>query len=176
VADKPDSHDICFVADGNTPGFLRERLGDAPGDIVDTTGAKLGEHDGTYGFTVGQRKGLRIGTPAADGKPRFVLDISPVDRTVTVGPREALAVQALTGSEPRWCGPAPAGEIACGAQFRAHGEEYAAHAEAVGNTVRVRFDEPVGAVAPGQAVVLYDGTRVIGSATIDSVERVREAV
>ena len=102
-----------------------------------------------------------------------MLDISPVDRTVTVGPREALAVQALTGSAPRWCGPEPAGAISCGVQLRAHGEEFAGRAEATGNTLRVEFDQPVGAVAPGQAVVLYDGTRVIGSATIDSVERVR---
>ncbi len=172
VADKPDSHDICFVADGNTPGFLHDLLGDAPGDIVDTSGAKLGEHSGTYGFTVGQRKGLRIGTPAADGKPRFVLDISPVDRTVTVGPREALAVRGLTASSPRWCGTAPDGEIACGAQLRAHGDEVRATARLDDGVLRVSFPEPVGAVAPGQAVVLYDGTRVIGSATIDAVDRV----
>ena len=176
VAAKPDSHDICFVADGNTPGFLRDLLGDAPGDIVDASGTKLGEHDGTFGFTVGQRKGLRIGTPAADGKPRFVLDISPVDRTVTVGPREALAVGSLSASAPRWCGPAPDGEIACGAQLRAHGAEVRAAARLDGDTLRVTFDEPVGAVAPGQAVVLYDGTRVIGSATIDAVDRVTQPV
>ena len=70
VADKPDSHDICFVADGDNAGWLREKLGDrAPnhgGPILDEeTGEELGRHDGTYGFTIGQRKGLRIGTPAA---------------------------------------------------------------------------------------------------------------
>lgn len=172
VAAKPDSHDICFVADGNTPEFLRRSLGSAPGDIVDASGAKLGEHDGTFGFTVGQRKGLRIGTPAADGKPRFVLDISPVDRTVTVGPRSALAARGLTASAPRWCGPAPAGSIGCGVQLRAHGEEVPATASVADGVLSVSFDEPVGAVAPGQAVVLYDGTRVIGSATIDAVDRV----
>ncbi len=174
VADKPDSHDICFVADGNTPAFLHERLGDAPGDIVDVSGTKLGSHSGTYGFTVGQRKGLRIGTPAADGKPRFVLDISPVDRTVTVGPRSALAVTGLSASSPRWCGPEPAGELACGAQLRAHGEEVRATARLDGGVLRVAFPEPVDAVAPGQAVVLYDGTRVVGSATIDVVDRVAQ--
>ena len=92
VADKPDSHDICFVADGDNAGWLREKLGEkAPnhgGDIVDdVTGEVLGRHDGTYAFTVGQRKGLRIGRPAPDGKPRFVLDIEPVSGTVRVGPR-----------------------------------------------------------------------------------------
>jgi tRNA-uridine 2-sulfurtransferase len=172
VADKPDSHDICFVADGNTPEFLRRELGSAPGDIVDTSGAKLGSHQGTYGFTVGQRKGLRLGTPAPDGKPRFVLDISPVSRTVTVGPREALAAHGLSATSARWCGPELVGPTACGVQLRAHGEEVRGTARLDGDTLRVSFDEPVGAVAPGQAVVLYDGLRVIGSATIDAVDSV----
>jgi len=78
VADKPDSHDVCFIADGDTRGFLTKQLGAAPGQIVDQSGAVLGEHDGAYGFTVGQRRGLRMGTPAGDGKPRYVLDIEPV--------------------------------------------------------------------------------------------------
>ncbi|MGZ0152445.1 tRNA 2-thiouridine(34) synthase MnmA [Kribbella sp. WER1] len=176
VAAKPDSHDICFIADGNTAGFLGDRLGEAPGDIVDAQGNKLGEHQGTHGFTIGQRKGLKIGTPAADGKPRFVLDISPVDRTVTVGSRAELAVSHLTASKPRWCGPAPAAQLHAKAQLRAHGEEVPVVATVEGEHVQVSFDQPTSAVAPGQAVVLYDGTRVIGSATIDSVQRVSAAV
>ncbi|MEU8225721.1 tRNA 2-thiouridine(34) synthase MnmA [Kribbella sp. NPDC048915] len=176
VAAKPDSHDICFIADGNTPAFLNAQLGEAPGDIVDAQGNKLGEHQGTHAFTIGQRKGLRIGTPAADGKPRFVLDISPVDRTVTVGSRAELAVSQLTASKPRWCGPAPTSELHVTAQLRAHGEEVAVTARVEDDRVQVEFDEPTSAVAPGQAVVLYDGTRVIGSATIDSVQRVTAAV
>jgi tRNA-specific 2-thiouridylase len=176
VAAKPDSHDICFIADGNTAGFLGQHLGEAPGDIVDAQGNKLGSHQGTHGFTIGQRKGLKIGTPAADGKPRFVLDISPVDRTVTVGSRDELAVSELTASKPRWCGPEPTTELHATAQLRAHGEEVAVTATVHGDQVRVSFDEPTAAVAPGQAVVLYDGTRVIGSATIDAVQRVTAAV
>ncbi|WP_406298537.1 tRNA 2-thiouridine(34) synthase MnmA [Embleya sp. NBC_00888] len=167
VAQKPDSHDICFIADGDTQGFLAKHLGTERGDIVDASGTKLGEHDGAYGYTIGQRKGLRIGHPAADGKPRYVLDISPVNNTVTVGPIEALDVDRLVGIRPRWCGPAPVGEVACTAQVRAHGEETPAIAEAVGDEIRVRLAEPIRGIAPGQAVVLYDGTRVIGSATID---------
>ena len=176
VAAKPDSHDICFIADGDTAGFLGAQLGEAPGDIVDAQGNKLGEHQGTHGFTIGQRKGLRIGTPAADGKPRFVLDISPVDRTVTVGSREELAVSELTASKPRWCGPPPAAELHATAQLRAHGEEVPVVASVLGDQVHVSFDEPTSAVAPGQAVVLYDGTRVIGSATIESVQRATAGV
>jgi tRNA-specific 2-thiouridylase len=176
VAAKPDSHDLCFIADGNTPGFLSAQLGEAPGDIVDAQGNKLGSHQGTHGFTIGQRKGLKIGTPAADGKPRFVLDISPVERTVTVGSREELAVSRLTASKPRWCGPAPTDRMTAKAQLRAHGDEVSVSAWLDGDQVEVEFTEPTSAVAPGQAVVLYDGTRVIGSATIDTVQRVTAAV
>ena len=132
VADKPDSHDICFVANGDTPGWLREKLGErAPnqgGAILDESGQELGRHDGTYGFTIGQRKGLRLGRPAPDGKPRFVLDIEPVSGTVTVGPRERLAVHRLTGIRPRWCGTPPARLEGpdVSVQLRAHGDEHRA--------------------------------------------------
>jgi tRNA-specific 2-thiouridylase len=167
VAEKPDSHDICFIADGDTAGFLRERLGARPGEIVDADGAVLGEHAGAYGFTVGQRKGLRIGTPAPDGRPRYVLDISPVDNRVVVGPAEALDVGGLTGLRPRWCGPPPAtGAFECGVQVRAHGETVPARVEHAHDGVRVALGTPLRGVAPGQAAVFYDGTRVIGSATI----------
>jgi len=175
VADKPDSHDICFIANGDTAGFLRDRLGESSGEVVDETGAVVGSHDGAYAFTVGQRRGLRIGRPAPDGKPRYVLDISPVDNRVTVGPADALDVTDLTGTHARWCGPAPAGEFECLAQFRAHGTPVPVVARRVGETVTVRFDEPQRGVAPGQAIVLYDGTRVIGSATIDRTSRAATA-
>lgn len=171
VAKKPDSHDICFIADGDTQGFLAKHLGAAEGDILDQEGQRIGSHDGAYGFTVGQRKGLRIGHPAPDGKPRYVLDISPVENTVTVGPAEALDVVALGAVKPRWCGSAPSGPGAYTAQLRAHGGETPVTAELAGGELRVRFAEPVRGVAPGQAIVLYDGTRVVGSATIATTER-----
>ena len=95
VANKPDSHDICFIADGDTAGILERRLGSRPGDIVDVTGVKVGEHAGAHRFTVGQRRGLRLGTPAADGEPRFVLSITPTTNTITVGPRDALAIKII---------------------------------------------------------------------------------
>jgi tRNA-specific 2-thiouridylase len=167
VAHKPDSHDICFVADGDTAAFLRRELGDAPGPIVEQDGTVVGEHDGAYAYTVGQRRGLRIGHPAADGKPRYVLDVSPVERRVTVGPAEALAVGEIVGILPRWCGAPPVGRIDCLAQYRAHGVPVPACAAVDGDALRVAFGSPQRGVAPGQAVVLYDGTRVIGSATID---------
>ncbi|MGP4112072.1 tRNA 2-thiouridine(34) synthase MnmA [Streptomyces sp. 4N509B] len=175
VARKPDSHDVCFIADGDTRGFLARHLGSAEGDIVDEEGHRIGTHQGAHGFTVGQRRGLHIGRPAPDGKPRYVLDISPVTNTVTVGPAEALDVVGLTAVRPRWCGAAPTGTGRYGAQLRAHGAEVPVSAEAVDGELRVRFDRPVRGVAPGQAVVLYDGTRVVGSATIAGTERARGA-
>ncbi|HEX6231979.1 MAG TPA: tRNA 2-thiouridine(34) synthase MnmA [Jiangellaceae bacterium] len=167
VAAKPDSHDICFIADGDSGGFLRDRLGAAAGEIVDEHGAVVGAHDGAYAYTVGQRRGLRIGRPAADGKPRYVLDISPVDNRVTVGPAEALDVDELVGTHARWCGPVPDGLIECEAQYRAHGEAVPAAARFDGEALTVGFADSQRGVAPGQSIVLYDGTRVIGSATID---------
>ena len=152
-------------------GFFAHRLGKAEGDIVDESGTKVGTHEGAYGFTIGQRKGLRIGHPAADGKPRYVLDISPVDNTVTVGPAAALDVTALTAIKPRWCGAAPVGPGTYTAQLRAHGGETEVTAEVVDGTLEVSFTEPVRGVAPGQAIVLYDGTRVVGSATIATTSR-----
>ena len=75
VADKPDSHDICFIPSGDTAGFLHRHLGDAPGPIVDAaSGDVVGEHAGAFAFTVGQRRGLQLGRPAAGGEPRYVLD------------------------------------------------------------------------------------------------------
>ena len=107
VADKPDSHDICFIPNGDTAGFLTARLGHRPGQIVDASGTAVGEHSGAHQFTVGQRRGLRLGVPAADGQPRYVLAISPVANTVTVGPQEALAVRRITGIRPTWTGGPP---------------------------------------------------------------------
>lgn len=178
VADKPDSHDICFVADGDTAGWLRDRLGDrAPnhgGVIRDEDGAELGRHDGTYGFTIGQRKGLRIGTPAADGRPRFVLDIEPVTGTLTVGPRERLAVGVLVADRPRWCGTGPDALSGQGVtvQLRAHGAEHRAVVAVDGDLLRIDLLDPADGIAPGQAAVIYTGTRVVGSATITSTSPV----
>jgi tRNA-uridine 2-sulfurtransferase len=178
VADKPDSHDICFVADGDNAGWLREKLGDrAPnhgGEIIDDrTGEVLGHHEGTYAFTIGQRKGLRIGRPAPDGEPRFVLDIEPVSGTVRVGPREDLSVDLIVADRARWCGTVPTEPLNATVQLRAHGGEHRALVvvEAVGR-VRIELTDPASGIAPGQAAVIYAGTRVVGSATIVSTSRI----
>jgi tRNA-specific 2-thiouridylase len=169
VAAKPDSHDICFISDGDTGGWLGEKLQDVnrAGEIVDADGEVLGTHEGSWRFTVGQRKGLRIGTPAADGQPRYVLDIEPVSGTVTVGPRAALAVTGLACIKPRWCGSVPT-ELHATVQLRAHGDEHRAFVRVEGDQVTVELLDPASGIAPGQAAVVYDGSRVVGSATIAS--------
>jgi tRNA-specific 2-thiouridylase len=172
VAEKPDSHDICFIADGDTSGWLRERLGSDPGEIVDhASGEVLGHHDGAFGFTVGQRKGLRIGRPTDDGRPRYVLDIEPVSGTVTVGPREELAVDRVEGSTPRWCSTGPQGPLRCTVQLRAHGAEHRGVAWVDGERVVIELLDPAQGIAPGQAAVIYDGSRVVGSCTVTSASR-----
>jgi tRNA-uridine 2-sulfurtransferase len=167
VADKPDSHDVCFIADGDTRAFLAKHLGQAPGPIVDQSGAVLGAHAGAHAFTVGQRRGLRVGTPANDGRPRYVLDIEPVTKTVTVGPAEGLNVTEITATRPVWTGcAAPAEPRDCLVQLRAHGEVHAGTAWPDDEELRVRLHHPARGVAKGQAAVLYDGDMVLASATI----------
>jgi tRNA-specific 2-thiouridylase len=172
VAEKPDSHDICFIPDGDTRAFLADRLGERPGELVDeATGEVLGEHSGVHGFTVGQRRGLGISAPAPDGRPRYVLALEPVSGTVRVGAAERLDVTEITAERPMWPGGRPlSGPVECVAQVRAHGGTAPAVAEAVDGGLRVRLREPLRGVAPGQAVVLYRkdaaGDLVLGSATI----------
>ncbi|MGX1791673.1 tRNA 2-thiouridine(34) synthase MnmA [Microbacterium sp. NPDC055312] len=169
VAQKPDSHDICFIPDGDTRGWLAEKVGTATGDIVDRSGEVVGSHDGAHAFTVGQRRGLRLGTPAADGKPRFVLEVRPVSNTVVVGPKEALAIAEIAGQRFSWAGAAPAEtDFACEVQIRAHADPVPARAQVTDDGVRVVPEVPLDGVAPGQSAVIYVGTRVLGQFTIDT--------
>ena len=167
VADKPDSHDICFIADGNTKGFLANHLGEAPGPIVDTTGAQVGTHDGAYAFTIGQRRGLHLDHPAADGHPRYVLSIEPVTRTVTVGTAADLEVRDITATSPVWSGCDPLEEPReCSVQLRAHGTVYPCVARVEGDDLHITLTSPARGIAAGQTAVLYDADTVLASATI----------
>lgn len=168
VAQKPDSHDICFIPDGDTRGWLAEKVGAEQGEILDRDGTVIGSHEGAHAFTVGQRKGLKLGIPAADGKPRFVLEVRPVSNTVVVGPKEALAIGEISGERYSWAGAAPTtSEFECHVQIRAHSEPVPAHATVSDEGVNVVPEVPLDGVAPGQTAVLYIGTRVLGQFTID---------
>ncbi|MBU8809676.1 tRNA 2-thiouridine(34) synthase MnmA [Mycolicibacterium goodii] len=171
VADKPDSHDICFIPTGDTKAFLGARIGVRPGAVVDAGGTVLAEHDGVHGFTIGQRKGLGIPGPGADGRPRYVTAIDAETGTVRVGPAEDLEVWELTGDRPVFTsGVEPAGPIECQVQVRAHGGITDTVAELRDGRLELSLRAPLRGVAPGQTMVLYrpdpDGDEVIASATI----------
>lgn len=175
VSAKPDSYDICFVADGDTQGFLRDRLGTRPGEIVDAEGTVLGEHDGAYAYTVGQRKGLGIDRPAPDGRPRYVLDVQPASNRVVVGPAELLSVDRIEAGAAVWfddARPAAGEQADVEVQVRAHGAPVAALVRAVGDAMEVELTgTPLRGVAAGQSLVVYAGARVLGQATVDRAYR-----
>ncbi len=171
VAAKPDSHDICFVSDGDTRAWLTERLGELPGEVVDPDGVAIGTHRGSYGFTVGQRRGLGLARDVLDGRARYVVAVDAAANRVVVGTDDLLGVRVLIGEQPRWCGAPPEGPFAAHAQVRAHGTAVAATATYDGDQLRVELGVPMRGVAPGQSVVLYDGTRVVGSATVRETAR-----
>lgn len=168
VASKPDSHDICFIPDGDTRGWLADKVGAEPGKILDREGAVVGTHEGAQAFTVGQRRGLSLGVPAPDGRPRFVLKVLPARNEVIVGPKEALATAEISGARYSWAGAAPTeSEFDCHVQIRAHSDPEPAYARVNEGSVTVTPVEPLDGVAPGQTAVLYAGTRVLGQFTID---------
>lgn len=195
VAKKPDSYDICFIPEGDTREWLEEHITMTQGNIKDTEGNLLGTHRGSQAFTVGQRKGLAIGHPAADGKPRFVLEIRPKTNEVIVGGRDMLEIDEIRGIRETWAGVpiaeaadflaqkpvdgARSADFEVEAQVRAHADPVASTAHLVWvlddeaetpgalrlETV-VRLNEKLRGVAPGQTMVIYQGTRVLGQSTI----------
>ena len=168
VSAKPDSYDICFVADGDTQGFLRERLGERHGEVVDADGQVVGEHQGAYAYTVGQRRGLGLNRPAPDGRPRYVLEVNPAANQVVVGPSELLSVSEIAADGVTWlAGDVPAGEWAqVSVQVRAHGDPVPARVRRDGDRLLTELESPLRGIAPGQSLVVYDGTRVLGQAAI----------
>jgi len=171
VAQKADSHDICFIPSGDTRAFLGARIGVRRGAVVDAAGSVLAEHDGVHGFTIGQRKGLGVAGPGPDGGPRYVTGIDADTGTVHVGDLADLEVTTLEGDSSVFTsGTAPDEPVECVVQVRAHGGIADAVVELRGETVMVELRSPLRGVAPGQTVVFYrpdpDGDEVLGSATI----------
>jgi tRNA-specific 2-thiouridylase len=169
VADKPDSVEICFVPGGDHAAAIRQRrpgLAKA-GRVVDTDGRVLGEHDGIERFTVGQRKGLGI----AGAERRYVLRIVPSENEVVLGRREQLLATGLRASRVNWLAKPPAGPLSCLAKIRyRHAAAPATVTTIPGGGARVAFDEPQSAITPGQAVVFYDGSRVLGGGWIEEAD------
>ncbi|WIM68657.1 tRNA 2-thiouridine(34) synthase MnmA [Corynebacterium breve] len=172
TANKPDSYDICFIPDGNTQAFLGRSIGVRPGMVVDQDGTELKEHDGAFQYTIGQRRGLDLRVPAADGQPRYVTDVDASTGTVTVGPRQALEVTSITADRLKVLHPQMQGEFEANVQIRAHGGVVPCWANVQGDSMQLGLKEPLSGVARGQAAVLYlpdpDGLGdvVLGSGTI----------
>jgi tRNA-specific 2-thiouridylase len=167
VASKPDSQEICFVPDGDQAAFVAreaaDRLG-GPGAVVSLSGMRLGQHEGVHRYTVGQRRGLGIASP----EPYYVVGLRPDANEVVVGRREDIAAWGLVASAARWQGgPAPRGARLVARVRHRHAGAAAEVVASSEDAVELRFLEAVSAVAPGQQLVLYDGDRVVGAATID---------
>jgi tRNA-specific 2-thiouridylase len=166
VADKRDSHEICFVPDGETAAFVERSLDTPPpgGELVDSGGRVLGRHAGIHRFTVGQRKGLGLSGPT----PLYVLRIEPDAARVVVGSREELGRRDLAASEVNWIsGEPPDGPVRLTARVRHRHPDAIATVTPDGPArAHVLFDEPQLAVSPGQAVVFYAGDEVIGGGWI----------
>ncbi len=166
VAEKKDSQEICFVTSGKHDEFVRARRAspDTAGEIVTVEGRVVGEHPGIERFTIGQRKGLGV----AMGEPYFVVRIEPDSRRVVIGPKETLARQELTARRTNWLIDPPPAPFRCAAQIRYNSIAEPATAEILpGDRLRLTFDGPRYGVAPGQAVVCYDGPRVLGGGWIE---------
>ncbi len=165
VAEKKDSQEICFVPDRDYAGFIRRRAqgDDRSGEIVTTGGAVVGHHDGVERFTVGQRKGLRV----ALGERRYVLRIDSDSRRVVIGHRDELAKSELEANGANWLVDPPPRPFRCDVKIRYNSRPVPAIVECHGNDrLAVRFDEPQYGVSPGQAVVSYEGDRVLGGGWI----------
>jgi len=167
VADKPDSQEICFVPDQDYAGFIRRYRGefDTAGDLVDTAGNVVGRHDGYEHFTIGQRRGLGV----AFGTPRYVVSVRAESRQVVIGTREDLARGTLETDRLNWLIDDVPRRFECTAKIRyLHAAQPATVEFQPDDRVRVEFRDCQYGVAPGQAVVFYDGDRVLGGGWICS--------
>tara|TARA_R110002049_G_scaffold4601_4_gene31930 strand:- start:179726 stop:180841 length:1116 start_codon:yes stop_codon:yes gene_type:complete len=169
VAGKKDSQEICFVTQGHHSDFVKARrpemVGETAGEIVTIDGKVVGNHDGFEAFTVGQRKGLGV----AMGSPHFVIRIEPETKNVVIGPQEALRQEGLQAGEANWLIDPAEMPDHVSVQIRYNGSPKPATVSfdpSDPTLFRVRFDQRELAVAPGQAAVVYDETRVLGGGWI----------
>jgi len=171
LAEKPDSQEICFIPGGDYKQFLTayleeqgEAMPDTAGELVTTDGRVIGRHESISGFTVGQRKGLNVGSPT----PLYVIQIDPASHRVMVGADAELATRELRANRLNWISIA-----ALRAPMRVrikirhrHEPAWATLEPAGAGEVRATFDEPQRAVTPGQSAVFYDGDEVVGGGWI----------
>ena len=169
-AKKAESEDICFIPDGDYASYIERRSGCAtePGDIVWRDGTVVGRHNGALRYTIGQRKGLGLALPA----PLYVKSVDIEKNTVTLSPESELFKKELTASGINLISVAEIKEpmhIKAKVRYR-QPEQWATVTQTGPDSLKVVFDEPQRAITCGQSVVLYDGDRVLGGGTIDSVK------
>ncbi len=171
LAEKPDSQEICFIPGGDYKQFLtayleeqNEAMPESAGELVTTSGEVIGRHEGITGFTVGQRKGLKISSPT----PFYVLNIDAASHRVTVGADAELATRELRAGRVNWISIAElTGPMRVQIKIRhRHEPAWATLMPAADGEVRAEFDEPQRAVTPGQSAVFYDGDEVVGGGWI----------
>ncbi|RME80728.1 MAG: tRNA 2-thiouridine(34) synthase MnmA [Caldilineae bacterium] len=166
VASKPESMDLCFLADGDYRRFLRDwaQNGIRPGPIVDTQGHVLGEHKGVPFYTIGQRKGLNLPTP----KKMYVVATDVATNTVVVGTADELGRDHLIAGEVNWINRVPSEPISCTVKIRYRSQDRPALVTPLTSTrVRVEFRERLRDITPGQAAVFYQGERCLGGGIIE---------
>lgn len=169
---KPDSQELCFVPDGDVRGFVARHATQAgedvavnqPGEIVDEAGQVLGTHSGIEGFTIGQRRGLRV----PGSSPRYVLKVIPDRRRVVIGPAERLAQSELRAESVLWTGAAPTSTFLGEVQIRSRHDAAPAEVTPSASGFAARFLTPQQAIAPGQAAVVYVQERVVGGGYISA--------
>jgi len=169
VHDKPDSQEVCFIPDNDYVSLLARRAPEAlrAGEVVNSAGNVLGTHDGYARFTIGQRRGVRV----AIGSPMYVTAIDPATARVTIGPREEVMANRLTARRTNWLADVD-GQFAATVQIRYnHGGEAATVRKTGADSFEVAFDEPVSAITPGQAAVVYDEDDMLGGGWIESAGR-----
>jgi len=166
IAERAESQDVCFVPDGDLASFFRLMRPEAlrPGPIEDLDGNVIGEHGGIPLYTVGQRSGLGLSRP----RPTYVVRLDAARNAVVVGDDEALYSSELTASSLNWiAGAPPAAQFRAEAKIRYAAEPASCTALLDGESLRLTFERPLRAIAPGQSVVLYDGSTVLGGGVID---------
>jgi tRNA-specific 2-thiouridylase len=170
VAGKPDSQEVCFVPGADHGRFLARHAPDLvrAGEVVDPSGRVLATHEGSFRFTIGQRRGIGVST----GERAYVIDMDAESNRVVVGPGDLLSRRGLVADRVSWIGGEPPvdGPFQATVRIRYRGEDVPAVIEPLGDEVRVEFRTPQPAVAPGQSAVFYREDEVLGGG------RIREAL
>jgi tRNA-specific 2-thiouridylase len=166
TADKPESQDLCLVeSNGSMRAFLDKYLAPQKGDIVDTSGKVLGQHDGVHHYTIGQRKGIGIAAP----EPLYVIELDAVNNRVVVGDRTKATQPECTVNRVNWVSIAePSAPIHAEVQIRYRSSPVGVTVIPLADSrVRLVFDEPQFSITPGQAAVWYEGDKVLGGGIIE---------